>query len=135
VLNESEYLSFRSIDAPKESVMEMIQNDFKNWKPTTPIIVTLGQDGVLFKLSDAAGRLEAHAVSAVDSTGAGDCFAGVYAAMLSLGRPDVDAIRFANAAAAISVTRPGAAASMPAREEIEEFLRENDAAIIEIASR
>ena len=61
-------------------------------------------------------------MSAVDTTAAGDVFNGAFAVALAEGRPVAEAARFANAAAAISVTRPGAQSSVPSREEVGAFL-------------
>ena len=55
----------------------------------------------------------------MDSTGAGDTFVGALAVALAEGRPMPDALAWASAAAALSVQRPGASASMPYRSEIE----------------
>ncbi|WP_274651211.1 ribokinase [Paenibacillus humicola] len=89
------------------------------------VIVTLGGNGVY--ALDAAGvshRVPAFRVEAVDTTAAGDTFIGAYAAALAGGHEVAEALRFASAAAAISVTRQGAQSSIPQREEIERFLRE-----------
>jgi ribokinase len=64
-------------------------------------------------------------VEAVDTVGAGDCFNGAFAVALMEGRYPVDAAHFASAAAAISVTRRGAQASMPTRAEVDEFLAQH----------
>ena len=61
-------------------------------------------------------------VEAVDTVGAGDCFNGAFAVALMEGRDPWQAARFASAAAAISVTRKGAQASMPSRADAESFL-------------
>jgi ribokinase len=86
------------------------------------VLVTLGAAGVL--VSSAAGslRVPAFAVDAVDTTAAGDVFNGALAVALIEGRALPDAARFATAAAAISVTRPGARASAPHRGEIDAWL-------------
>ena len=60
-------------------------------------------------------------VKAVDTTAAGDIFNGALAVALAEGQSLADAVRFANAAAAISVTRLGAQPSAPKRKEIERF--------------
>ena len=57
-------------------------------------------------------------MTAVDTTGAGDCFVGALAARLSQGAPIADAIGYANIAASISVQRMGAGPSMPTAEEV-----------------
>jgi ribokinase len=59
----------------------------------------------------------------VDTTGAGDAFAGVLAAWLAEGRPLEEAITAANAAGAMSVSQAGARGGMPLRAELEVFLR------------
>jgi ribokinase len=82
------------------------------------IVATLGPCGALF--SGPTGRYEAkgHKVIAVDTTGAGDCFIGGFAAALAKSDSVPDAINFANKAAAISVTRRGAASSFPLAVEV-----------------
>jgi ribokinase len=62
-------------------------------------------------------------VKAVDCTAAGDVFSGALAVAISEGRSLLDAARFANTAAAISVTRPGAQPSAPHRKEIEALIK------------
>jgi ribokinase len=64
-------------------------------------------------------------VDAIDTVAAGDCFNGAFAVALLEGKDPWAAARFANAAAAICVTRKGAQASMPSRAEVDEFLRKN----------
>jgi ribokinase len=86
------------------------------------VIVTLGAKGVLVSAAGVMGLLPAFAVEPVDTTAAGDVFNGALAVALAEKRPLADAIRFAQAAAAISVTRPGAQPSAPSRAEIEAFL-------------
>jgi ribokinase len=63
------------------------------------------------------------AVNVVDTTAAGDAFVGGLACALAEGRDIFTAASFANAAAALSVTRPGAARSMPERAEVDELMR------------
>jgi ribokinase len=86
-------------------------------------IITLGAQGVLYH--DAAQTLHVPIISAgpvVETTGAGDAFNGGFAAALAEGQPPLDAVRFGNATAGISVTRPGTAPSMPNRAEIDALL-------------
>jgi ribokinase len=64
-------------------------------------------------------------VDAIDTVAAGDCFNGAFAVALLEGKDPWAAARFANAAAAICVTRKGAAASMPSRGEVDVFLRKS----------
>lgn len=87
------------------------------------VIVTLGAQGALFH--DGARTLHVAARNAgpvVETTGAGDAFNGALAVALAEGRDMDAALTFANACAAISVTRAGAAPSMPDRSEIDALL-------------
>ena len=90
------------------------------------MIVTLGARGCFVSQPDSHGSIPAaRGIVAVDTTGAGDAFVGAFAAALAEFGPDEieRAARFANAGAALSVTRPGTAPTMPRREEIETLLR------------
>jgi ribokinase len=90
------------------------------------VIVKLGDQGCLL-LNDAGLRhFPAYAVEVRDTTAAGDTFNAALAVTLAEGRAIEEAIPFANAAAAISVTRLGAQASAPSRAEVEEFLATNE---------
>lgn len=86
------------------------------------VVVTVGARGCLW-LSQTGDRAKVPAprVKAVDTTAAGDTFAGALAVALAEGRPAPEALRWACRAAAISVTRLGASPSMPTRREIEEM--------------
>ncbi|NNN33671.1 ribokinase [Streptomyces sp. S3(2020)] len=84
------------------------------------VVVTLGSAGSLYVARDAEPlSVPAPQVTAVDSTGAGDTFVGALAVALGEGRPMREALRWASAAAALSVQRVGASASMPYRPEID----------------
>jgi ribokinase len=84
------------------------------------IIATLGPRGAFFSGPTGRYEVKGHKVNAVDTTGAGDCFIGGFAAALAQSNSVADAINFANKAAAISVTRRGAASSFPVIAEIED---------------
>ena len=86
------------------------------------VVETLGEEGVSIHRSGEVERVEAPRVDAVDTTGAGDCFNGVFAAGLVEGLEAAAAARRAAAAAALSVTKPGAREGMPTRQELEAFL-------------
>lgn len=83
------------------------------------VVVTLGPGGALAIGADDVGWVAAEPVDAVDTTGAGDVFCGVYAACLVAGRPVDSALRLAVAAATVSVTRPGTQSAFPTRAAIE----------------
>ena len=82
------------------------------------IVITLGAKGAYLHSKDHKILIPAPEISAVDSTGAGDCFNGALAVALSENLKLDEAVSFAVQAAAISVTRMGAQASMPFRSEI-----------------
>ncbi|MGW0330677.1 ribokinase [Streptomyces sp. NPDC003011] len=84
------------------------------------VVVTLGAAGSLYAARGTEPfTVPAPRVTAVDSTGAGDTFVGTLAVALGEGRPLRAALTWAATAAALSVQRPGASASMPYRSEIE----------------
>ncbi len=82
------------------------------------VIITLGAAGAFYLSGGESGMIPAPTVKAVDTTAAGDTFNGALAVALSEGKSLEESIRFANAAAAISVTRPGAQSSVPYRNEL-----------------
>jgi ribokinase len=114
ILNEIEGESFTGAAEPA-AMLEALRARF----PEAAIVLTLGSRGVLY--ADAAQRLEVPAVrvDAVDTTAAGDTFIGYFLAGLAGNDAVEQALRAAVRAAAICVTRPGAADSIPSREEIE----------------
>jgi ribokinase len=87
------------------------------------VIVTLGARGVYVSSSDMDEFIPGFTVESVDTTGAGDIFNGALAVAVAEGKPLSEAIRFANAAAALSVTKLGAQPSAHHRNDIEHFLR------------
>ncbi|HXT42231.1 MAG TPA: ribokinase [Candidatus Angelobacter sp.] len=82
------------------------------------VLATCGARGVCWRSAVGARWYSAPRVRAVDTVGAGDCFSGAFAAAMTEGKTVEEAVRFAIAAAAISVTRPGAQTAMPRRREI-----------------
>lgn len=87
------------------------------------VVATLGDKGAL--LADASGMnvIPGYQVCAVDTVAAGDSFNGALAKALVDGKTLEEAIRLANAVGAITVTRHGAVPSLPAKEEVEEFMK------------
>ena len=86
------------------------------------VIITLGARGAYVATESGGQLVPGFKVKAVDTTAAGDIFNGALAVAIAEGKPLELAVRFANAAAAISVTRLGAQPSAPTRREIERFL-------------
>jgi ribokinase len=88
------------------------------------VLLTLGAHGALLAAPDAAVcSMHGHALPVVDTTGAGDTFAGVFAAACAEGLDRAGALRAANAAAALSCGARGAQAAQPERAVVERFLR------------
>lgn len=106
--NETELSQMRENQAP-----EAFQNK---------LIVTLGNEGVLVQTEEKV-TIESYKVDVVDTTGAGDTFNGVLAAKLAEGLNVVEAAEYANAAAAISVTKLGAQNGMPNQATVDKFLK------------
>jgi len=91
--------------------------------PVEAVIVTRGSLGADWISRAAAPQhIPAFAVTPVDTTGAGDCFAGVLAAALDQGSTALEAMTLAAAAAALQVTRPGTAEAMPNLDQVRAFL-------------
>jgi sulfofructose kinase len=87
------------------------------------LCVTRGARGAVLLAGNTLHTVAGHAISAVDTTGAGDVFRGAFIYALLRGDAPADVLRFANAAAAVSCTRTGAIASVPLLEEVEEMKR------------
>ena len=87
------------------------------------VLVTLGEAGCTLR-SPAAARLDVPGfqVHAIDTVGAGDAFCGAFATALAENQPVAQALRFANAAAALSVTKPDTVPSYHHRAEVEALL-------------
>lgn len=84
------------------------------------VLVTLGAEGAkMFSGDGKSIYVPACKVDAVDTVAAGDCFNGAFAAALDRGDREEDAMKFANRASAIAVTRRGAQESIPTKEELE----------------
>ncbi|RON19395.1 ribokinase [Pseudomonas frederiksbergensis] len=85
------------------------------------VIITLGAQGSLFADGKRFEHFPAPKVKAVDTTAAGDTFVGGFAAALAAGKSEVEAIRFGQVAAALSVTRAGAQPSIPTLSDVQAF--------------
>ncbi|MFD3222831.1 ribokinase [Rahnella aceris] len=96
-------------------------------KGTTTVIITLGSKGVWLSQNGEGKLVAGFRVKAVDTIAAGDTFNGALVTALLEGKPMDSAVRFAHAAAAIAVTRPGAQPSVPWRKEIDDFLAQQEA--------
>jgi ribokinase len=91
------------------------------------VVLKLGSRGCCIVSKEISTVVSSFEVSAVDTTAAGDTFNGAFACALDQKRTVLEAARFANAAGALSVTRPGAQSSVPTRGEVEQFLERQSA--------
>jgi ribokinase len=121
--NESEALGLLGRPPARVSPAEAIEmaEALRRMGPKT-VIVKLGDQGCLAHDGAAPAHVAGFAVEVRDTTAAGDTFNAALAVSLAEGAPITHALRFANAAAAISVTRAGAQASAPLRREVDAFL-------------
>lgn len=101
-------------DASAESIIDKLCSRF----PETEIILTVGRDGAYYGHGKSRARAEAVPVSAVDTTGAGDCFSGYFLAGREKGLSVRESLDIACKAAAIAVSRKGAMESIPFKDEI-----------------
>ncbi len=87
------------------------------------VIVTLGEEGAYVATREKSYRVSAPKVKSVDETGAGDAFNGALAVALSNGEEMEDAVRFANAAGALTVTKEEVIPALPRTAEVEALRR------------
>jgi len=116
VPNRSELAELAGVPAPGS--LAAVERLARSIEGPRAVVVTLGAEGALLVERGSSTHVAAPTVEAVDTTGAGDCFCGALADALARETPLEDAVRFAVRAAAVSTTRPGAQAAMPARDEV-----------------
>jgi ribokinase len=118
---------------PNETELEALSNNASSsveeaarsllTTPQQTVVVTRGADGAQWVRQQGSLRLPTFKVDVVDTTGAGDAFNGGLAVALAEGKSLDEAIRFANATAALCVTKPGTAPSMPQRAVVEALMK------------
>ena len=123
IVNETELAFYVNQDKVSDDIETIAQyaSELRN-KPGQIIIVTLGAKGVVCVFDEEVIQVPGIEVTAVDTTGAGDCFTGAFAVAVSENMPIVKALQFANTAASFSVQKLGASTSMPYRQQIEDAL-------------
>lgn len=120
ILNEIEASQLINAKQPidRDEIIPMLKHKL----PNSNFVVTLGEQGAYSHIDGKTDFYPAFAVQAVDTTGAGDTFCGYFIASLCKGLSSAIALKMASAAAALSVTKHGAAPSIPLLDEVEAFL-------------
>ena len=117
--NETETEALTGLPVRNEKEAETAAKFLNELGVRTPII-TMGEQGAFLHEHGLIPAFDVGEV--VETTGAGDAFNGGFAVALSEGKSAFEAVKFGCATASISVTRPGTAPSMPARDEVEKLL-------------
>ena len=115
LLNEIEAGDICGTQGEGEELLEKLGEKF----PKAKIVLTLGGDGSMYRDGGLVLKQPIYRVPVVDTTAAGDTFTGFFIGGLMLGEEPKEALDHAAKAAAIAVSRPGAAPSIPDRSEIE----------------
>ena len=128
IVNETEgaALAEENGESGYESILSKLHQRF----PHMLIVLTVGKDGVLCCDRGQSYRYGVYRVPVIDSTGAGDTFSGFFIAYLTRGSSVPEALEYASCAGGIAVTKKGAAACIPTRDEVEAFRRENTVSYI-----
>ena len=120
--NESEASAIVGYDVTNVESAERACNDLVGLG-VRRAIVTLADKGAVIHDGSRTNWIEPFEIEPVDTTAAGDAFAGALAVELADGKPLLDSARFASAGGAIAATRLGAQGAMPTRQEIEQLVR------------
>lgn len=124
MLNETEGNDIIGSSDP-DRITEILLENY----PQMKVILTLGQKGAVYKSAEECVYQPCFPVNAVDTTAAGDTFTGYFIAAVVEGKTMQDALRLAACASSITVSREGAAVSIPERALVDERLRELDKGI------
>ncbi|HEY1426377.1 MAG TPA: ribokinase [Caulobacteraceae bacterium] len=123
IVNEVELAAFARAAAPPEALDDVVAAARGLIaRPDQTVVVTLGKAGAVAVGASVRTVIAGRPATTVDATGAGDCFCGALAARLAEDAELGAALLWANAAAALSTERRGAAPSMPTRADIEAAL-------------
>ena len=117
IVNEIEAAALSSESDPQSSLSVLCSR-----LPQTQVVLTRGNQGLLYGMGDKRLVMEATTVTAVDETAAGDSFIGYLMASVISGDPIEGSLRRASAAGARTVMRAGAASSIPTKGEVDLFL-------------
>lgn len=123
VPNESEITQLTGIEVHDQVTAKLAAVELLR-KGVTTVVAKLGAKGVVVVNANRTFFVDSYKVKAVDSTGAGDAFAGALGAAIVNGKDLWTAAKFASAIGAITVTRHGAQVSMPSLEDAEQFIKQ-----------
>lgn len=115
--NQSESMALAGVSTPRDSIPALLQR-----YPKLRIVLTLGKAGGIYQDSTQSVPYPAYRVTPVDTTAAGDTFAGYFVAALAEGKPIKECLTRGALASALSVTKAGASCSVPTKEEVETAL-------------
>ena len=117
ILNETEAMGFTGI-SDTQSCLDYICNKYKN----LTVILTVGKEGSVYRHNDETIHQSAFDVKAIDTTAAGDTFIGYFLASICDGIGVKKALKTASCASAVTVSKMGAAPSIPYMSEVKEAL-------------
>ena len=100
--------------ADPDQILQVMKAEY----PQTEVVLTLGAEGAWYQKGDLSMKQAAQKVEVVDTTAAGDTFTGYFLATQAEGMTVAESLELASKASAIAVTRPGAAPSIPCRDEL-----------------
>ena len=123
-LNRITYLILNEVEAKGFTGCEDVEGSlqyFRKYYPTLKIMLTLGGKGCVYLEGEQKIYHPIHKVDVVDTTAAGDTFTGYFVAGISEGKEIPEILRMASAAAGLSVSKKGAAPSIPYRQEVLEL--------------
>jgi len=102
-----------------EKEPQKIVSRMQSLYPHSKTVLTLGKEGLIYRDRERSLKMEALKVESIDTTGAGDTFIGYFVAQLLEGKEINRCLQMGIKASSLCVTRPGAADSIPQREEVE----------------
>ncbi len=118
--SEAQLLTGIKVDSPEDAAKAA---DVLMDKGVQIVLLTMGARGAYIATAEFKELVPGFKVKAVDATAAGDVFNGALAVAIARNKPIREAVSFANAAAALSVTKLGAQPSAPTKEDIDKFLK------------
>lgn len=119
---EARALVWEAVGQPRDEASPEVLAEALRSRGPAAVLISLGADGLCWVDATGAHRVPARRVQAVDTVGAGDTLVGALVTALAEGQPLQQALAFAQAAAALAVSRPGVQDAMPRRAEVDALL-------------